>query len=99
MELKPETSQLFKKIRVTATARFKKNYEQVPRLSEHCQYSYKEEDKKIMAAFLNVMKTHEWQEFKKVTIDGYIEKLSINLFDELTDSGNRDLIHDLSKKL
>lgn len=52
-----------------------------------------------MAAFLNVMKTHEWQEFKKVTIDGYIEKLSINLFDELTDSGNRDLIHDLSKKL
>lgn len=99
MELKSEASYLFKKIKVTATTRFERNYEQVPRLSENCQYSYKEEDKKIMAAFFNVMKTNEWQEFKKVTIDGYIEKLSINLFDELTDSGNKDLIHDLSKKL
>lgn len=99
MKLKKDSRWLLKEIEAKAAWRFKFSYEQVPKLGKHFDLTYQEEDEKIEEAFSKVKETKEWKKFRKLTIDGYVKKLSINLFDELTDRGNKDLIQDLAKKL
>lgn len=98
MELKLDASWLLEEIQSTATWRFKKNYEQSPRLNGQYECTYDDEDKKIKEAFSKVKDTKEWKEFRKATIDGYVKKLSLSIVDNLSNHNKKDLIHDLAKE-
>lgn len=98
MKLKLDASWLLNEIENTAEWRFKMNYEQSPQLNGQYEGTYLEEDKRIEKAFSKVKETKEWEQFRKVTIDGYVKKLSLSIVDNLTNHNKKDLIHDLAKE-